>query len=144
MRGIKAGIDDVKAANPNFVEIASKEAFRSRRTASVADPIPQPPSGLTARFWPKAARARAAAMQRRASLHIGMPRVLNMYTYAPFFNGYFESLGVPAGNCQFPPYSAPHVAGHWGPGVCTRLGATRLRVIGGHAFSPQWGPGVFV
>jgi activator of 2-hydroxyglutaryl-CoA dehydratase/predicted nucleotide-binding protein (sugar kinase/HSP70/actin superfamily) len=106
MRGIKAGIDDVKAANPNFVEIASKEAFRSRRTASVADPIPQPPSGLTARFWPKAARARAAAMQRRASLHIGMPRVLNMYTYAPFFNGYFESLGVPAGNLVYSDYTS--------------------------------------
>lgn len=30
MRGIKAGIDEVKKANPNFVEIASKEAFRYR------------------------------------------------------------------------------------------------------------------
>jgi hypothetical protein len=44
--------------------------------------------------------------------------------------------------CQFPPYSAPHVAGHRGPGVSARLGATRFRVIGGHSFSPQWGPGV--
>src|SRR5262245_41863844 len=28
MRGIKAGLDAVKAANPNFVEIASREAFK--------------------------------------------------------------------------------------------------------------------
>jgi serine/threonine protein kinase len=45
--------------------------------------------------------------------------------------------------CQFPPYSAPHVAGHRGPDVYARLGATRFRAIGGHSFSPQRGPGVF-
>jgi predicted nucleotide-binding protein (sugar kinase/HSP70/actin superfamily) len=33
-------------------------------------------------------------MQGRTAVRIGMPRVLNMYTYAPFFSGYFESLGV--------------------------------------------------
>ena len=32
-----------------------------------------------------------ALMQRRAQLRIGMPRVLNMYVYAPFFSGYFEA-----------------------------------------------------
>ena len=29
-------------------------------------------------------------MAGRGSLRIGIPRVLNMYTYAPFFNAYFE------------------------------------------------------
>ncbi|MBI2187737.1 MAG: CoA activase [Acidobacteria bacterium] len=106
MRGIKAGIDDVKKASPNFVEIASKEAFRPRGPASVADPIPQPPAGPRSRFWPQAERDRAAAMQRRGSIHIGIPRVLNMYTYAPFFSGYFESLGVLGGNIVYSDYTS--------------------------------------
>jgi DNA-binding NtrC family response regulator len=53
-----------------------------------------------------------------------------------------EDLEALVDHCQFPPYSAPHGAGHRGPGVVARLGATRLRVIGGHPFPPQWGPGV--
>ena len=99
MRGIKAGIDEVKKANPNFVEIASKEAFRPRGVQSVADPVPQ-------RQWMRAARERAALMERRQTLRIGIPRVLNMYTYAPFFNAYFESLGVLGGNVVYSDYTS--------------------------------------
>jgi len=99
MRGIKAGIDDVKKANPNFVEIASKEAFRPRGVESVADPIPP-------RQWTRAARERAALIERRKGLRIGIPRVLNMYTYAPFFNAYFESLGVLGGNVVYSDYTS--------------------------------------
>ena len=33
MRGIKAGLDAIKKANPNFVEIAAKEPFRPRGAA---------------------------------------------------------------------------------------------------------------
>ena len=98
MRGIKAGIDEAKKANPNFVEIASKEAFRPRGVASVADSLPQ-------RRWMRAARQRAALIERRATLRIGIPRVLNMYTYAPFFNAYFESLGVLGGNVVYSDYT---------------------------------------
>ena len=32
-------------------------------------------------------------MKNRERFRIGMPRVLNMYTYAPFFNGYFAEPG---------------------------------------------------
>src|SRR6185369_14618022 len=49
MRGIKAGIDEVKKANPNFIEIAAKEPFRPRGTASVADSKPS-------RLWTRAAK----------------------------------------------------------------------------------------
>jgi len=45
-----------------------------------------------------------------------MPRVLNMYTYAPFFNGYFESLGVPGGGLVYSDYTG---------GDMYREGATR-------------------
>jgi len=99
MRGIKSGVDAVKKANPNFVEIAAKEAFRSRSPKTVADAIPQ-------RAWTRAARERIAAMQRRGEIRIGMPRVLNMYTYAPFFNAYFESLGVADTNLVYSDYTS--------------------------------------
>jgi activator of 2-hydroxyglutaryl-CoA dehydratase/predicted nucleotide-binding protein (sugar kinase/HSP70/actin superfamily) len=102
MRGIKAGLDAVRKANPNFVDIASREPFRPRGAASVADPAP-------ARAWTKAAKARLAAVERRKTLRIGMPRVLNMYVYAPFFNGYFESLGVPGGNLVYSDYTSPEL-----------------------------------
>jgi len=99
MRGIKSGIDDVKKANPNFVEIASKEAFRPRGVESVADPPPP-------RQWTRTARERAALMERRKAVRIGIPRVLNMYAYAPFFNAYFESLGVLGGNVVYSDYTS--------------------------------------
>jgi activator of 2-hydroxyglutaryl-CoA dehydratase/predicted nucleotide-binding protein (sugar kinase/HSP70/actin superfamily) len=102
MRGIKAGIDEIKKANPNFVEIASKEAFRPRSVESVADPIPEQLS----RFASRATRERVAAMQKRGSLRIGIPRVLNMYTYAPFFNAYFGSLGLPEGSIVYSDYTS--------------------------------------
>ena len=67
MRGIKSGLDAIRKANPNFVEIASKEPFRSREPQSVADPIPT-------RAWTRAAKARIAAMQRRALVGHRRPR----------------------------------------------------------------------
>jgi activator of 2-hydroxyglutaryl-CoA dehydratase/predicted nucleotide-binding protein (sugar kinase/HSP70/actin superfamily) len=99
MRGIKAGIDEIKKANPNFVEIAAKEAFRPRGVERVGDHVPQ-------RLWTQTARERAALIQRRSAVRIGIPRVLNMYTYAPFFNAYFESLGVLGGNIMYSDYTS--------------------------------------
>jgi activator of 2-hydroxyglutaryl-CoA dehydratase/predicted nucleotide-binding protein (sugar kinase/HSP70/actin superfamily) len=89
MRGIKAHLDATKAANPNLVEIAAREVWRLRNPESVADPIPT-------RAWTAAARWRRALMKRRRHLRIGIPRVLNMYAYAPLFSSYLESLGVPS------------------------------------------------
>ncbi|MGO9862738.1 MAG: BadF/BadG/BcrA/BcrD ATPase family protein [Terriglobales bacterium] len=87
MRGIKANLDDTKAANPNLVEISAREVWRSRHPESVADPIP-------ASAWTAAARRRLALMKQRAHLRVGIPRVLNLYAYAPLFSSYLESLGV--------------------------------------------------
>jgi predicted nucleotide-binding protein (sugar kinase/HSP70/actin superfamily) len=58
------------------------------------------------RWTPRAVRARAALIEWREKLRIGMPRVLNMYTYAPFFSAYFESLGVLAGNLVYSDYTS--------------------------------------
>jgi predicted nucleotide-binding protein (sugar kinase/HSP70/actin superfamily) len=100
MRGIKSGLDAVRKANPNFVEIAAKEAFKARSPVKVMD------RPMQRRWMKQAARERLALIERRGSLRIGMPRVLNMYTYAPFFSAYFESLGVLAGNLVYSDYTS--------------------------------------
>jgi predicted CoA-substrate-specific enzyme activase len=99
MKGIKAGLDKVRAAHPNFVDMASKEVFRPVSPKSVADPIP-------VRAWSKAAKERVALMQGRKKLRIGIPRVLNIYVYAPVFNGYFESLGVEPESIVYSDYTS--------------------------------------
>jgi len=102
MRGIKAGLDAAKKAHPNFVDLAAHEAFRARNPERVADPLP-------ARAWSRAARDRIAKINRRAAIRIGMPRVLNMYTYAPFFSAYFETLGVQDTNLVYSDYTTPEM-----------------------------------
>ncbi len=102
MREIKAGLDAAKKANPNFIDLAAREAFRARSPERVADPVP-------ARAWTRGARERVAKMNRRAAIRIGMPRVLNMYTYAPFFNAYFESLGIVDTNLVYSDYTTPEM-----------------------------------
>jgi predicted CoA-substrate-specific enzyme activase len=94
MRGIKAKLDAVKDANPNLVELAAREVFRSRQPENVADATP-------ARSWTASSRQRVSLMKHRSQLRIGIPRVLNMYAYAPLFSAYFESLGVQASNIVY-------------------------------------------
>jgi predicted nucleotide-binding protein (sugar kinase/HSP70/actin superfamily) len=45
-------------------------------------------------------------MQGRKTIRIGIPRVLNIYTYAPLFNGYLESLGVQPENIIYSDYTS--------------------------------------
>src|SRR6201984_1125309 len=99
MKDIKAGLDQIRDKHPNFVDMASKEVFRPTNAKSVADPIP-------ARAWTKAAKERVILMQNRSKVRIGIPRVLNIYTYAPLFNGYFESLGVQPENIIYSDYTS--------------------------------------
>jgi activator of 2-hydroxyglutaryl-CoA dehydratase/predicted nucleotide-binding protein (sugar kinase/HSP70/actin superfamily) len=42
-----------------------------------------------------------AAHERRKTIRIGIPRVLNTYTFGPFLRSYLESLGVPPRNVVF-------------------------------------------
>jgi predicted CoA-substrate-specific enzyme activase len=100
MKDIKAGLDDIKSKHPNFVDIAAHEVFRPVNPKPVADPIP------TAKFWNKAAKERIPLMEGRKKLRVGIPRVLNIYTYAPLFNGYLESLGVQPENILYSDYTS--------------------------------------
>jgi predicted CoA-substrate-specific enzyme activase len=102
MKDIKAGLDSVKDANPNLVDVAAHEIFRPREVASVADLVPP-------HAWLKTTRERVERMKRRATIRIGIPRVLNSYTYAPLFNGYLQSLGVPSENIVYSDYTSPEL-----------------------------------
>jgi len=99
MRAIKGQLDEVKRANPNFAEIAAREAFRLRQVPVVADP---PPRFL----WTRTQRRRAELLARRATLRIGIPRVLNMYSLAPLFTSYFLALGIKPENIVFSDYTS--------------------------------------
>lgn len=94
MRGIKAGLDAIRAANPNLVELAAREVWKSRSPRLVADPTPNS-------AWRRSVRARVERMIQRPSLRVGIPRVLNMYAYAPLFSAYLESLGVRRDNIVY-------------------------------------------
>ncbi len=83
MRGIKAKMDAMLKRTPNLVDVSIDELFKSYAPESVAAP---------GRIWDKPRRK--AALSKRASLYVGIPRVLLMYAYAPIFTGYFESLGI--------------------------------------------------
>ena len=99
MRGIKAGLDAVKKENPNLVDIAAHEAWRSRNPKNVADPIP-------ARSWKSSVKQRVELMKGRATHRVGMPKVLNMYLYAPLFSAYLESLGVQPENIIYSDFTS--------------------------------------
>jgi predicted CoA-substrate-specific enzyme activase len=105
MKDIKADIDKIKDANPNYVDIAARDVFRHRQVEIVADAVPST-KGL---FISKAVKERAALMQKRQDYRIGIPRLLNTYTYAPLFNAYFASLGIKAENIVYSDYTTPEL-----------------------------------
>src|SRR5262245_39400429 len=98
MRVIKKGLDEVKSANVNFVEVAAKAVWRSYNPAKVADPPHR--FALT-----NAQKQRNELLKKRSSLRIGIPRVLNQYSVNPLFSAYFESLGVPPQNLIYSDYT---------------------------------------
>jgi activator of 2-hydroxyglutaryl-CoA dehydratase/predicted nucleotide-binding protein (sugar kinase/HSP70/actin superfamily) len=103
MKDIKAGLDKLRDQYPNFVDYASKEVFRPTNAKNVADPPPT--AGFLGR-WSKEAKERRVLMESRGKIRIGIPRVLNIYTYAPLFNAYFESLGVQPENVIYSDYTS--------------------------------------
>ena len=101
MRKIKQGLDQVKAANPDLVAHAARSAFKSWEPAAAR--------GGKGMLFARGDAKRQRARERRARLRIGMPRVLNMYSLAPLFTGYFESLGVPAANLVWSDYTSENL-----------------------------------
>ena len=102
MKEIKAGLDKIRDQHPNFVDVASKEVFRPTNAKSVADPLPT----RAWAGWRKGDKERRALMENRKKVRVGIPRVLNIYTYAPLFNAYLESLGVQPENIIYSDYTS--------------------------------------
>jgi activator of 2-hydroxyglutaryl-CoA dehydratase/predicted nucleotide-binding protein (sugar kinase/HSP70/actin superfamily) len=94
MRGIKASIDAVMARTPNLVAVAAREVWKTPDVPVVADPD----DGWR---WPGDRGRRAARLAERGRLRIGIPRVFNMYSYAPLFSGYLQGLGVNPDNIVY-------------------------------------------
>jgi hypothetical protein len=98
MREIKKDLDARLKAAPNFVEKGARDVFKPVRPVSAADAPPR--VTLTA-----AQKERAALVQKRENLRIGIPRMLNQYSTNPLFSGYFEALGVRPQNLVYSDYT---------------------------------------
>jgi predicted CoA-substrate-specific enzyme activase len=101
MRSIKQGLDAVKQANPNMVHIAAHKAFATVEVADAREPVAR---GLRRIVGKRYGPVRHYETNR-ALVRIGMPRVLNMYSHAPFFIGFFTSLGILYANLVFSDYT---------------------------------------
>ncbi len=102
MRVIKKGLDEVKNANPNFVEVAAKAAWRSYNPPMVADPPHK--YAIT-----KGQKQRNELLKKRETLRIGIPRVLNQYSVNPLYSAYFESLGIKTQNLVYSDFTTEHL-----------------------------------
>ncbi|MEE9324475.1 MAG: BadF/BadG/BcrA/BcrD ATPase family protein [Dehalococcoidia bacterium] len=144
MKKVKGKFDKIKEANPNFVEMGAKEAFRllnpprveAPRAGKFLDAINEKlglfESKILKRNGNGSSNAngddgnghngktnsliRLVAGNRlkivdeieklRANVRIGMPRVLNMYSSAPFFIAYLGAIGVDTTNIVFSEYTS--------------------------------------
>lgn len=99
VREIQKKIDDVKQSNPNLVEYAAKRAWEPVKPRLVVDPLP------IIKFTQKQ-KLLYQKKFKRDEIVIGIPRLLNLYTFNPFFSAYFESLGVKAANLVYSDYTS--------------------------------------
>ncbi len=96
---------------PNLVDYESKRAF-----ASFYKPAPMPTERDTVKDWVVKKglfsikkveverpfkRSGPAVAEKLRRTRIGLPRVLNMYSTAPYLRTYFEALGIPKQNVVF-------------------------------------------
>ena len=102
----------LKTRYPNLVDYEAKLAFRSFYTP---EPLPESRAliddvevrttwlGRVKRKPIQRPMQRSAerAQERRAQFRVGIPRVLNIYSTAPVWRTYFETLGVPSRQIVF-------------------------------------------
>ncbi len=104
MRSQEARKNQIKEKYPNLVDLLSKIVFDDYKYT----PLPQAGESVD---WPgylkstidksdpltitrSFQRSSGSSAEKRAKMVIGIPKLLNLYLYAPFFNAYFRSLGV--------------------------------------------------
>jgi activator of 2-hydroxyglutaryl-CoA dehydratase/predicted nucleotide-binding protein (sugar kinase/HSP70/actin superfamily) len=107
----------LEAQFPNLVDYESRLAFRSffrpealPEAGELVEDV-ELKRGLFGRTRHKPARrpmrrSSAAALARRRKLRIGIPRVLNIYSSAPLWRAYLETLGVPSHHIVFSDFTS--------------------------------------
>lgn len=105
--------------NPNLAAMEAKQVFHHVRgvaTGRAAFDLSHPPThgGLAPRVARMLAPERAARRDDalagfRGSLRIGIPRVLNLYSTAPLWRSFFETLGLSPENIVFSGPTTPEL-----------------------------------
>jgi predicted CoA-substrate-specific enzyme activase len=90
----------LRQSSPNYVQSAAEKVWVPVQCGP-ADSIP------SREHFARPSRRAKSKMQHRAQFRIGIPRVLNLYVYAPLFSAYFVNLGIPARNLRYSHYSTP-------------------------------------
>ncbi|MCO4762501.1 MAG: CoA activase [Myxococcales bacterium] len=116
---------ELRKAYPNLVEWEGRELFRSRykvepvaERGTVIDAVDVhmehsafgiktelPTQVVRKEIQRPIARSSEAAWAKRKSFRVGIPRVLNLYSTAPFFRAYFEAVGIDRRNIVFSDHS---------------------------------------
>jgi predicted CoA-substrate-specific enzyme activase len=91
--------NSLRKSCPNYVQLAAEQAWLPTHPASAVR-APRRKS-----FLPFSRPAKTNE-ELRAHIHIGIPKALNLFTYAPLFSAYFESLGIPAQNLHYSHFSS--------------------------------------
>jgi activator of 2-hydroxyglutaryl-CoA dehydratase/predicted nucleotide-binding protein (sugar kinase/HSP70/actin superfamily) len=117
LKALTARRKDLKVRFPNLVDYESKLLFRS---FYLPDPLPPPETviddlAVTQGFLRRVRRTPVrrrfnrssdAAAARRTTIRVGIPRVLNIYSTAPVWRAYFETLGLRPGHIVFSDYTS--------------------------------------
>ncbi len=98
MRQSKRAADSNAARTANLCDFAARRVWRTQAT-------PQPGQRKVRALSP-IRRMLQAGSRARPEVRIGIPRVLSMYTLAPFFSSYFTSLNVPRGNLIYSEFTS--------------------------------------
>jgi predicted nucleotide-binding protein (sugar kinase/HSP70/actin superfamily) len=117
LKALTARRRDLRLRYPNLVDYESKVLFRSIYTP---EPIPEAGTRIDSvavkqtifggvKRTPirrRIERSSDEARERRRRIQIGIPRVLNIYSTAPIWRTYFETLGVKSENVVFSDYTS--------------------------------------
>jgi len=100
VKKINTSWSSLRQSCPNYVQLAAEQAWLpTHPTSATANPRRK-----SALLFPALTKTKD---QRRAQIRIGIPKALNLFTYAPLFSAYFESLGIPAQNLHYSHFSSP-------------------------------------
>ncbi|WP_199615657.1 BadF/BadG/BcrA/BcrD ATPase family protein [Paenibacillus alkalitolerans] len=110
---------ELKKHYPNLVDYEARRMFQHFYDP---EPLPEPETAVTDKqlkrglfgvggtrsvaFRRQFQRSSADAVERRQRIRVGIPKVLNIWSTAPFWRTYFETLGIGQKNIVFSDYTS--------------------------------------